>query len=175
MSNEHTHDGIDTLAAAVDAALDSDRYPHAAACWQEIRRRIDDLAEAIGDLDGAVDHFMQGEPKPIQHVSIGHDGRLTTVGFADPCDGRHVVMPREAYEAIMESLPAEPCPDCDGTGWAAESNPGTGGGTGRDEQIACPCPRGCPEPTTAEIAAAIARGEMTLGQPDDQGGEDGRF
>lgn len=44
------------------------------------------------------------------------------------------------------------CPDCEGTGWASESNPGTGGGTGRDEQIACPCPRGCPEPPDDDAA-----------------------
>ena len=36
------------------------------------------------------------------------------------------------------------------TGWAAETNPGTGGGTGRDEQIAVPCPRGCPDPDEPE-------------------------
>lgn len=122
MSNAHAHDGIDVLASAVEAALDPDRFPHAAACWREIRRRIDDLAEAIGDLDGAVDRFMVGEPKPNDDAT---------------------------------------CPDCEGTGWASESNPGTGGGTGRDEQIACPCPRGCPDPS--EPAA------------NDDGQEDTRF
>lgn len=36
----------------------------------------------------------------------------------------------------------DPCPDCDGTGWAAERT-GTSYG-GLHEQIGVPCPRGCP-------------------------------
>jgi hypothetical protein len=171
---------------------------------------------------------------PIQHVSIGQDGRLTTVypsgqAFTDPTPrlgpvhvgcpgGRECVNPRECVRisgCLRDAVPLEEadddaatCDDCGDdqgrpTGWAQAANPGTGGGTGRDEQIAVPCPRGCPEPseplpflerrveyrfpfspglehrygkartppepgldpTTAEIANAIARGEMTLGLP----------
>lgn len=45
------------------------------------------------------------------------------------------------------------------TGWASETNPGTGGGTGRDEMIAYPCPRGCPDPD--ELAREALRDPYT--------------
>lgn len=63
---------------------------------------------------------------------------------------------RSANDAPPPDLdvPPEPCPDCDGTGWASESNPGTGGGTGRDEQIAVECPRGCRVPFTVTVDGA---------------------
>lgn len=47
--------------------------------------------------------------------------------------------------AEAQRLAADPCPDCEGTGWSSQSNPGTGCG-GRDEQIAVECPRGCEPP-----------------------------
>jgi hypothetical protein len=56
----------------------------------------------------------------------------------------------EALRGLVAALAAAPCKDCDGTGWAAATNPGTGGGTGRDEQIAVPCPQGCPDADESE-------------------------
>lgn len=162
--------------------------------------------------DGTPTHWPKTQsPTPIQHVSIGHDGRLTTVypngqAFTDPTPrvhvgcpgGRECLGPRESVrisgcqrdahppasidvvvhgesgeamdlppgivwrpagkcpcrDGLQESADGglELCEDCDGTGWTAESNPGTGAGTGRDEQIAVPCPRGCPEPPDDDAA-----------------------
>lgn len=62
------------------------------------------------------------------------------------------------YSVFVDgSFSAGPCPDCDGSGWASESNPGTGGGTGRDEQIAVECPRGC-EPPDDDVPTPLALG-----------------
>lgn len=63
------------------------------------------------------------------------------------------------------------------TGWASETNPGTGGGTGRDEQIAVECPNGCSDPTEPPLDARVRimrLASLASGEPEIRVGEDGR-
>jgi hypothetical protein len=72
-------------------------------------------------------------------------------------------------QALLAHRAGHPCEDCDGTGWSSETHPGTGGGTGRDEQIAVECPRGCPEPSAAATMVHVfpnRDGSVTTVMPD---------
>lgn len=86
----------------------------------------------------------------IDGVLVHRDGRVATIGaFGMACHRRgsdeSAMLPLDVARYLLAWRErGEPCPDCDGTGWASESNPGTGQG-GRDEQLAVPCPRGCPD------------------------------
>jgi hypothetical protein len=93
------------------------------------------------------------------HYEIQIEGRLIEGGamHEEPAAAAQVLRLMRsndlAQAVVILGEPPEPCPDCDGTGWASATNAGTGGGTGRDEQIAVECPRGC-EPQDDDVDAA---------------------